>query len=146
MNNELQQLDEKKTIDALVRLGEPAKAWNNLQWVGERYKQTEKKLREHSLESGDTDLTEIEQEYQEAYKAYEKARNDLIYLSKAAGLTGVQQTIIYLSYITSDTPTVVEIARRAGLKTADKAKNEYELAFFTIKNFLAHSRRFRKRK
>lgn len=146
MNNELQQLDEKKTIDALVRLGEPAKAWNNLQWVGERYKQTEKKLREHSLESGDTDLTEIEQEYQEAYKAYEKARNDLIYLSKAAGLTGVQQTIIYLSYITSDTPTFVEIARRAGLKTADKAKNEYELAFFTIKNFLAHSRRFRKRK
>lgn len=34
MNNELQQLDEKKTIDALVRLGEPAKAWNNLQVSG----------------------------------------------------------------------------------------------------------------
>jgi len=146
MNNELQQLDEKKTIDALVRLGEPAKAWNNLQWVGERYKQTENNQKKHGLESGDTDLTEIEQEYQEAYKAYEKARNDFIYLIKAAGLTGVQQTIIYLSYITSDTPTFVEIARRAGLKTADKAKNEYEMAFFTIENFLAHSRRFRKRK
>ena len=70
--------------------------------------------------------------YQIALQAYENARKELIKVIQSAGLTAVQQRVLYLACTDYPQPSFKEIARRAGLKDEGAAWYHYKKGFVNV--------------
>ena len=90
----------------------------------------------YGIEDVLVELAEVEEEYEEAFRAYEVARMELIDVVESAGLTDVQQRVMYLRHADGSHMNYYEIARKAGLRNYDSAWYQYKKAYVKIANYL----------